>query len=260
MEKLNIQYNIVNTETNHQEVNANIFYWAYNIPPTVPEYTAGALTPLNNYNYSNPVWLQRNELWKGVDYLKQDQVTANYEVIKGLIAGVTGNISRLNTQYDYYQPVIPGIGGENQAVKWNSRTRIPDRGDFHINYNNSFGKHNLAATAVYEYNYYEDDHFAASGEGYQVDVLQNNALQAGNSGLNVINSYKEEYKLISFLGRAAYNYDSRYYLTASLRRDGSSKIWVRKMPGVNFLHFFRSMADQPRKFPEGCELDRRIED
>jgi TonB-dependent starch-binding outer membrane protein SusC len=128
----------------------------------------------------------------------------------------------LNTQYDYYQPVIPGIGGENQAVKWNSNTNS-DRGDFHINYNNSFGKHNLAATAVYEYNYYEDDHFAASGEGYQVDVLQNNALQAGNNALNVINSYKEEYKLISFLGRVAYNYDSRYYLTASLRRDGSSK-------------------------------------
>jgi TonB-dependent starch-binding outer membrane protein SusC len=220
--KLNIQYNVVNTETNHQEVNANIFYWAYNIPPTVPLYTHDSLTPLNNYNYSNPVWLQRNELWKGVDYLKQDQVTANYEIIKGLIGGVTGNISRLNTQYDYYQPVIPGIGGENQAVKWNSNTNS-DRGDVHINYNNSFGKHNLAATAVYEYNYYEDDHFAASGEGYQVDVLQNNALQAGNNGLNVINSYKEEYKLVSFLGRVAYNYDSRYYLTASLRRDGSSK-------------------------------------
>jgi TonB-linked SusC/RagA family outer membrane protein len=220
--KLNIQYNIVNTETNHQEVNANIFYWAYNIPPTVPEYTNGVLTPLNNYNYSNPVWLQKNELWKGVDYLKQEQVTANYEIIKGLIAGVTGNISRLNTQYDYYQPVIPGINGENQGIKWNANTNS-DRGDFHINYLNSFGKHNLSATAVYEYNYYEDDHFAASGEGYQVDVLQNNALQAGNQALNVINSYKEEYKLISFLGRVAYNYDSRYYLTATLRRDGSSK-------------------------------------
>ena len=220
--KLEILYNVVNTETNHQQINANIFYWAYNIPPTVPEYTDGVLTPLNNYNYSNPVWLQQNELWKSVDYLKQDQVTANYEIIKGLKAGITGNISRLNSQYDYYQPVIPGIGGENQAVKYNANTNS-DRGDFHINYNNSFGKHNLAATAVYEYNYYEDDHFAASGEGYQVDVLQDNALQAGNSAVNVINSYKEEYKLISFLGRVAYNYDSRYYLTASLRRDGSSK-------------------------------------
>ncbi len=163
--KLDIQYNVVNTETQHQQTNANIFYWAYNIPPTVPEYTNGVLTPLNNYNYLNPVWLQQNELWKSTDYLKQDAVTANYEFIKGLKAGVTGNISRLNSQYDYYQPVIPGLGGENQGVKYTDNFNS-DRGDAHINYNGSFGKHNISATGVYEYNYYEDDYFAASGEGY----------------------------------------------------------------------------------------------
>ena len=220
--KLDIQYNVVNTETNHQQVNANIFYWAYNIPPTVPEFTGGVLTPLNNYNYLNPVWLQLNELWKSTDYLKQDAVTANYELIKGLKAGVTGNISRLNTQYDYYQPVIPGLGGENQGVKYTDNFNS-DRGDAHINYNGTFGKHNISATGVYEYNYYEDDYFSASGEGYQVDVTQDNALQAGNSALNIIQSGKEEFKLISYLARAAYNYDAKYYLTASIRRDGSSK-------------------------------------
>jgi TonB-linked SusC/RagA family outer membrane protein len=220
--KLDIQYNIVNTETQHQQTNANIFYWAYNIPPTVPLYTNDSLTKLNNYNYLNPVWLQQNELWKSTDYLKQDAVTANYEVIKGLKVGATGNISRLNSQYDYYQPVIPGVGGENQGVKYTDNFNS-DRGDAHINYNGTFGKHNISATGVYEYNYYEDDYFAASGEGYQVDVTQNNALQAGNAALNIIKSGKEEYKLISWLGRAAYNYDSKYYLTASIRRDGSSK-------------------------------------
>lgn len=220
--KLEIQYNTVNTETEHQHINANIFYWAYNILPTVPLYTNGQLTPLNNYNYLNPVWLQKNELWKSTDYLKQNSATANYEIIKGLKAGVTGAISRLNSQYDYYQPVIPGLGGLNQAVKYSSNYNS-DRGDFHLNYLGSFGKHNISATGVYEYNYYEDDRYSASGEGFQVDVLQNNSLQAGNSALNIIQSYKEEYKLISFLARAAYNYDNRYYLTASLRRDGSSK-------------------------------------
>jgi TonB-linked SusC/RagA family outer membrane protein len=220
--KLDIQYNIVNTETQHQQVNANIFYWAYNIPPTVPEFTHDSLTKLNNYNYLNPVWLQLNELWKSTDNLKQDAVTANYEIIKGLKAGVTGNISRLNSQYDYYQPVIPGVGGENQGVKYSDNFNS-DRGDAHINYNGTFGKHNISATGVYEYNYYEDDYYSASGEGFQVDVTQNNALQAGNNALNIIQSNKEEFKLISYLARAAYNYDAKYYLTASIRRDGSSK-------------------------------------
>ena len=205
-----------------QQTNANIFYWAYNIPPTVPEYTNGVLTPLNNYNYLNPVWLQKNELWKSTDYLKQDAVTVNYEIIKGLKVGGSGNISRLNSQYDYYQPVIPGLGGENQAVKYSDNYNS-DRGDFHVNYNATFGKHNIAATGVYEYNYYENDFYSASGEGFQVDVTQNNALSSGNSALNLIQSGKDEYKLISFLGRVAYNYDAKYYFTGSIRRDGSSK-------------------------------------
>jgi TonB-linked SusC/RagA family outer membrane protein len=220
--KLDIQINVLNTETPHQNIDANIFYWAYNIPPTVPEYTNGVLTPINNYNYLNPVWIEQNELRKSVDYLKSNLVTANYEIIKGLKAGVTGDISRLNTQYDYYLPVIPGVGGENQAFKYASNTNS-DKGDFHINYAGSFGKSNITATGVYEYNYYEDDSYSASGQGFQVDASQDNSLQSGNNALNVIKSYKEEYKLISYLARATYNYDSKYYLTASIRRDGSSK-------------------------------------
>ncbi|HEX3935474.1 MAG TPA: carboxypeptidase-like regulatory domain-containing protein, partial [Puia sp.] len=82
--KLDIQVNVLNTETNHQNIDANIFYWAYNIPPTVPEYTKGVLTPINNYNYLNPVWIENNELRKSVDYLKQNLATVNYTIIKGL--------------------------------------------------------------------------------------------------------------------------------------------------------------------------------
>jgi iron complex outermembrane receptor protein len=48
-------------------------------------------------------------------------------------------------------------------------------------------------------------------------------LSGGNPTYNTISSYKENYKLISFLGRVAYNYDQKYYATVSFRRDGSSK-------------------------------------
>lgn len=247
--KLDIQLNVLNTETNHQNIDANIFYWAYNIPPTVPEYTNGVLTPINNYNYLNPVWIEKNELRKSVDYLKQDLITANYEIIKGLKAGVTGNISRLNTQYDYYLPVIPGVGGSNQAFKYASNTNS-DKGDFHINYAGSFGKHNITATGVYEYNYYEDDSYSASGQGYQVDVTQNNSLQSGNNALNVIKSYKEEYRLISFLARATYNYDNKYYFTASIRRDGSSKFGTNNAWG-QFPSFSAAWRISQEQFLKG---------
>ena len=244
--KLDIQLNMVNTQTDHQNVNSNIFYWAYNIPPTVPEYTNGKLTLINNYNYLNPVWVQNNELWKSVDYLRQGIGTVNYEFIKGLKAGVTGNISRLNSQYDFYYPVNPAVGSPNQGFKYSNNFNS-DKGDFHINYAGSVGKHNITATGVYEYNYYEDDAYSASGQGYQLDINQNNSLQSGNNQLNVINSNKEEFKLISFVLRATYNYDSRYYLTASFRRDGSSKFGANNAWG-SFPSFSAAWRISQEKF------------
>ncbi len=176
--------------------------------------------------------MQNNELKQETDYLKQINVTVNYDIFKGLKAGATGNISRYNVQYDYYLPNIPGANGGilNQGFKYNSNTNS-NKGDFHINYGGSFGKNNISATAVYEYNYYEDDFFSASGKGYLTDITQNNSLGSGIATFNSIASYKEEYKLISFLGRVTYNYDQRYYLTGSIRRDGSSKFGFDNQQG-----------------------------
>ena len=37
-----------------------------------------------------------------------------------------------------------------------------------------------------------------------------------------LNSYTNSYRLESYFGQVMYDYDSRYLLSASLRRDGSS--------------------------------------
>jgi len=222
--KLDIQYNILATQTDRKNIDANIFYWAYNIPPTVPDILPnGKENPIYNYNYVNPVWMENNEIRNETDYLKQLQVSANYEIMQGLKVGMSGNISRYNVQYDYFLPVIPGAGAIlNQGFKYNSNANS-NKGDMHINYTKNFGKSNLTAVGVYEYNYYTDDNFYARGNGYPVDLTTNNNLSSGIPSFNTISSNKDEYKLISFLARVAYNYDSKYYLTASIRRDGSSK-------------------------------------
>ena len=222
--KLTIQYNVLSSQTTRKNIDANIFYWAYNIPPTVPEKLAnGTDNPIYNYNYVNPVWMENNEVRHEVNNLAQYQVVANYEIIKGLKAGIGGNISRYNTQYDYFLPVIPGAGAIlNQGFKYNSNTNS-DKGDIHINYAKSIGKNNFTATGVYEYNYYTDNLFYARGQGFPVDLTTTDALSSGIPTYNTISSSRDEYKLISFLARATYNYDNKYYLTASLRRDGSSK-------------------------------------
>jgi hypothetical protein len=42
-------------------------------------------------------------------------------------------------------------------------------------------------------------------------------------GINNVGSYKNSSKLIAFFGRLNYDFDQKYYLSASLRREGSSK-------------------------------------
>jgi len=222
-DKLDIQLNSFASQTDHQNVNAQIFGYAVAIPPTVPVYLNGVLNPINNYNYYNPVFLENNEVRQSVDYLKQEGITVNYEILKGLKIGGAGNLNRFNTQYNYFIPSIPGPNSTNQAFKYNANTNS-NKGEGHINYSGEFGKHSITAIGVYEYNYFEDDNFLATAQAFPIEATLYNSLQSGVFNLNIpVNSFKEESKLISFLARGTWNYDSRYYATASIRRDGSSK-------------------------------------
>lgn len=62
-----------------------------------------------------------------------------------------------------------------------------------------------------------------SGSHYRDDKIQ--TLNAANKiGLGGAGSAASEWAIMSYLGRVAYNYDSRYLLTANIRYDGSSKL------------------------------------
>ena len=222
-DRLNIQVGIVSTSIGRNLVNRNIFNWANVMPPYIRINLAdGTDNPVYQYNYQSPVLVQNMTTNKVKERLTLEYGTVNYKLLKDLTVGVTGSLSKFNIQGDYYLPVIPGWNNLNSATK-SSSNRDSRKGDIHVNYLANVGKHNFSATGVYEYNYYSFDTYSASGKGFVVDANTNNSLQNGNSSLNAINSYKEEYKIISFLGRLTYNYNSKYYLTASLRRDGSSK-------------------------------------
>ncbi|MBX2925272.1 MAG: SusC/RagA family TonB-linked outer membrane protein [Chitinophagaceae bacterium] len=222
-DKLDIQVGVVNTTTNRDLVNRNIFNWAYVMPPYIRLKTAdGEDNPVYQYNYQSPVIYQNMITNKAKEHLTQEYGTINYKLLRDLIIGVTGSISQFNVQKEYYLPVLPGANNINSATKSSSNTDSR-KGDMHINYMKNINKHSFSATGVYEYNYYTFNTYSASGKGFISDANLADALQTGNLSSNVISSDKWAYKVISFLGRVTYNFDSRYYVTASFRRDGSSK-------------------------------------
>ena len=86
-----------------------------------------------------------------------------------------------------------------------------------VNYTNSFGKHAINATFVYGASRQAYDNTLAKGQQYTSTVTGYNDL--GQAIIQTIRSsaYKES-NLYQML-RTSYNYDSKYLLTATLRRD-----------------------------------------
>lgn len=95
------------------------------------------------------------------------------------------------------------------------------------NYSGSFGKHNLKGMAGYTYQYSNYSGFNAENKDFPNDGLGSDNLGSGEyakeEGEVLMGSFQNDAKLIAFLGRVSYDYDGRYLLTASLRREGSSK-------------------------------------
>ncbi len=84
-------------------------------------------------------------------------------------------------------------------------------------------KHNLNVMVGQEMSHSYWENMSAANQGYLSNSVID--LRAGErTGNNVnIDGYQNNTSLFSYFGRALYNYDDRYLLTATIRRDGSSK-------------------------------------
>jgi TonB-dependent starch-binding outer membrane protein SusC len=149
----------------------------------------------------------------------QGSAKGDYELIRGLNVGLLGAISRGNDVYDFFDASRPTA----VASKSNSTKQLFS-GDMHINYRKQFQKHTIDVTGTYEYNDFVNDGFAVRASGFLVPALLNNNLGTATTVLtDGIASFKNQVKLVSYLGRAIYNFDNRFILTANFRRDGSSR-------------------------------------
>jgi len=237
-DKLEILVGLTYTVTNRSLLNYGNISKAFNTPPVYPvKNPDGTYYGFSDFEVFNPVQHMEQEYNKGYEYLTLMNATVNYELIRGLKAGVTGSSSHFNNQTHFFQPGFPAPESNfNNASDWNYNTDSR-KGDFHINYNKQFGEHSLGVTGVYEYNYFTNNNSNITGQNFLVPQTQDNNFSTAIDPSKVsASTYKEEFKLISFLGRVTYNYKSRYYATASIRRDGSSKFGVNNRWG-NFPSF-----------------------
>ena len=144
-------------------------------------------------------------------FLKDFKFTANiaYDVFNN-------NETRFNTP----------IGGDAQNVGGRGYKYATRYGALNTNqildWNHEFGKHGVHLMAVHEnkkdnYNYLYGQ--MTNYSDYSNPEFSNAALY------QELNSYTYEYALEGYLFKGEYNYADKYYMTASFRRDGSSRFY-----------------------------------
>lgn len=112
-----------------------------------------------------------------------------------------------------------------------------------LSYNNKFGVHSVSAMLLAETREYKGNSLAAYGRGLnfitldELDKVSNSRFD-GSEFPPGIGGNSSQSKVAGFAARANYNYDDRYFVEASVRRDGSylfggmNKRWVT-LPGIS---------------------------
>lgn len=124
-------------------------------------------------------------------------------------------------QLDIFANVTDGSDERSSYLNWITETTL--------NYNKSFNKHNISGLIGYT-----TQKQTSSSNFVRSRNYPNNLVYTLNAASNIIfqgNSTESEWALISYLFRVNYNYYSKYYITASMRADGSSRFGKDKRYG-----------------------------
>ncbi|MDH6343621.1 TonB-linked SusC/RagA family outer membrane protein [Parabacteroides sp. PFB2-12] len=89
-----------------------------------------------------------------------------------------------------------------------------------LNYNNTFGRHSIAATLLYGASERKYSYTNADSQKFERLTLGYNALELGKDQYTYSDAWKEA--LLYQMARVNYKFNDRYLMTATVRRDGFS--------------------------------------
>jgi TonB-linked SusC/RagA family outer membrane protein len=204
----------------------DILYQAFQHNPTDPVYDSAGnfYNTQRTFNYWNPSAL--------IDQIQNERsakrffgfAKASLEIIKGLTLNENVCYTRDDQESFYFEPSTMNLGtteGFGRRSYGNFESKIMETT---INFKKTFEKHNLEVVGGHSWQHDQNTGFAAQGNQPFIDYLESNdlsnllSLKPGS-----ITSYNNGNTLISFFGRAIYNFNSKYFLTGTVRRDGSSR-------------------------------------
>ncbi len=131
--------------------------------------------------------------------------------------------------HDYTNPLLgDGVNTGGYVYRSNVRT-VAQTWNNLLTYEKQFGLHSLNVLARQEYYDFNSSNINGSRQQFVLPYFDE---PAAASQLNNFTGSSVDYRLLSFLGRAEYNYDNKYYFSTSLRTDGSSRFSPDKRWGT----------------------------
>ena len=203
----------------------------------------------NGYNFAQSMLYDKKEYKRDAASIRGYlQITP----LEGLSYKMSLNID-YNSRFAHFydnptygkEPLTGGVEKENVRTTGLTYNNV-------INWNHTFNEnHDVRLMAGQEYYEYNTSNFGGSRTGvitdgyYEPDVASTLSSFYGNS---------DQYKLLSFFGSAEYSYQSKYFVSASVRTDGSSRFHPDHRWGT-FWSFGGSWKISREKFLEEAAND-----
>ncbi|NJW52728.1 SusC/RagA family TonB-linked outer membrane protein [Salinimicrobium oceani] len=205
----------------------NPLYMARVLPPAAPIYDPegyGGFANLPNEieKNANPIGVLKVGEYENKEFRVRGDASAEFQIIDPLSFKTTFGIDQQAIDETLYDNKEFGAGGGI----WNGVLNRVKSEVFQytisniLNYNKMYGNHGLDVLLGQESQVSEMN----SINVYGYDVLDSELLSASSIGaLWSHTGYAENYSLLSYFSQVAYNYNQKYYLSSSFRRDGSSR-------------------------------------
>lgn len=196
----------------------------------------------NLTNLTNPVMLAHNEL--KYDY-KNDIIFngyASYDILPNLTAKTVLGVTGYNEKVNSYSGTVTATARQNAnmpVVGVNTSEYFTLTSSNTLTYKQVLGDHKFDVLLGQEIYQTKNTAFNSTVKWMPVDLTVDQAfagIQKATPPSGQIQdpptTSQSENKLISFFGRANYSYKNKYYLTGTLRYDGSSKFLYKNSFGA----------------------------
>lgn len=181
------------------------------------------------YFYDNPVSLLNETI--GMTRSRNIRFTGSMEIRPIDNFALKAMITRKGQSYlngYYYTKRHPNTteGGNNGYATRYTSDYINNLAEITADWNYVVNKQRMNVIVGYNYEDSSNENFDVMNRNFPTDSYTYNKLESGmalSKGEASMSSYKSSEKLIGLFARVTYNYDDRYLLMASIRREGSSK-------------------------------------